>query len=103
MDSKRRGESRHPDRPRNDGTCGKISEFAEFLAGHGIYVLGNDHLGHGKTAAAEEDRGYFGDHAGAVSVIRDMRRVTVHAQRKYPGVPIFFWGTVWGRSSRDDI
>ena len=31
---------------------GRYREFAEFLAGHGIYVLGNDHLGHGKTAAA---------------------------------------------------
>ena len=75
---------------------GRYREFAEFLAGHGIYVLGNDHLGHGKTAAAEEDRGYFGDHAGAVSVIRDMRRVTVHAQRKYPGVPIFLLGHSMG-------
>ena len=56
----------------------------------------NDHLGHGKTAAAEEDKGYFGDHAGAVSVIRDMRRVTVHAQRKYPGVPIFLLGHSMG-------
>ena len=71
-------------------------EFAEFLAGHGIYVLGNDHLGHGKTAAAAEDRGYFGEHGGAVSVIRDMRRVTVHAQRKYPGVPIFLLGHSMG-------
>ena len=50
---------------------GRYREFAEFLAGHGIYVLGNDHLGHGKTAAAAEDRGYFGEHGGAVSVIRD--------------------------------
>ena len=25
---------------------GRYREFAEFLAGHGIYVLGNDHLGH---------------------------------------------------------
>ena len=48
---------------------GRYREFAEFLAGHGIYVLGNDHLGHGKTAAAAEDRGYFGEHGGAVSVI----------------------------------
>ena len=31
---------------------GRYRESAEFLAGHGIYVLGNDHLGHGKTAAA---------------------------------------------------
>ena len=75
---------------------GRYRESAEFLAGHGIYVLGNDHLGHGKTAAAEEDRGHFGDHAGAVSVIRDMRRVTVHAQRKYPGVPIFLLGHSMG-------
>ena len=53
-------------------------------------------VGHGKTAAAAEDRGYFGEHGGAVSVIRDMRRVTVHAQRKYPGVPIFLLGHSMG-------
>lgn len=75
---------------------GRYREFAEFLAGQGIYVLGHDHLGHGKTAAAEEDRGYFGDHGGAVSVIRDMHRVTIHAQRKYPGVPVFLLGHSMG-------
>ena len=80
---------------------GRYRESAEFLAGHGIYVLGNDHLGHGKTAAAEEDRGYFGDHAGAVSVIRDMRRVTVHAQRKYPGD--FPFGAQYGVVLRETI
>ena len=76
----------------------------KFAQGHGISFLRSNRRDAGKTAAAEEDRGYFGDHAGAVSVIRDMRRVTVHAQRKYPGVPIFLWGgTVYTRSSRDDI
>ena len=38
--------------------------FARYMAERGFVVVGNDHLGHGKTAAAAEDRGYFGEHGG---------------------------------------
>ena len=63
----------------------------------GSMFSGNDHLGHGKDRGSGGRQGdIFGDHAGAVSVIRDMRRVTVHAQRKYPGVPIFLLGHSMG-------
>ena len=73
----------------------------EFLAGHGIYVLGNDHLGHGKTRSGRKT-GIFPVTMSAVSVIRDMRRVTVHAQ-KISGVPIFLLGHSMGVVLRETI
>lgn len=38
---------------------GRYREFAEFLAGHGIYVLGNDHLGQRKDRGSGGRQGIF--------------------------------------------
>ena len=42
----------------------RYDEFAEFMAGHGYYVTGHDHLGHGKSIQTEEDLGYFNEIRG---------------------------------------
>ena len=34
---------------------GRYSEFAEFLCAHGYYVVGNDHLGHGKSVQSKKE------------------------------------------------
>ena len=33
----------------------RYDDFASFMAGHGFLVVGEDHLGHGLTAATEKD------------------------------------------------
>lgn len=37
----------------------RYNDFACFLNTKGILVIGNDHLGHGKTAASDGELGYF--------------------------------------------
>ena len=39
----------------------RYDEFAEFMSEHGYYVVGHDHLGHGKSIQTEADLGYFDD------------------------------------------
>lgn len=36
----------------------RYDEFAEFLCGKGFYVVGNDHLGHGKSVQAKSEYGF---------------------------------------------
>ena len=48
--------------------AGRYEALGAYLAEHGIALIGNDHLGHGKTAACAEDLGFFGD-VRAVAVI----------------------------------
>ena len=45
---------------------GRYTFLAEFLTSKGYVFAGNDHLGHGKTAANDSDFGYFADDDGVV-------------------------------------
>lgn len=82
---------------------GRYREFAEFLAGHGIYVLGNDHLGHGKTARRGRPRilrGAWRSRLGDPRYAprdRSTRRENIQVCRSS------FWDTAWDHFSRDDI
>ena len=45
------------------GMCeyvGRYADFAAYLCANGIALAGNDHLGHGRTAASDDDLGFFG-------------------------------------------
>ena len=42
----------------------RYDEFARYLADRGIYVVGHDHLGHGKSVCTEEDHGHFDETKG---------------------------------------
>ena len=39
----------------------RYDEFAEFLCSHGYYVVGNDHLGHGKSVQSKSEYGFFNE------------------------------------------
>ena len=80
------------------GVCehiGRYDEFARFLAANGFVVCGNDHLGHGKTAASESDLGYVepGDH---VNMVRDMNQLYKIMRKRYPEIPYFMFGHSMG-------
>lgn len=70
--------------------------FAEFLNEHGILVAGNDHLGHGYSCTAEEDRGYFAEEKGDIIPMQDLHRLTLLLQKKYPQIPYFLFGHSMG-------
>lgn len=73
----------------------RYDRFARFMAEKGFAVIGNDHLGHGETAA-EKNYGYFAPEDGSSFVVRDLHRVSQYARRKYPKVPFILMGHSMG-------
>lgn len=74
----------------------RYEDFAEFLTDQGFLVVGNDHLGHGRTAASQEDWGYFAPRKGSDLVVEDLNRLRRMVQKKYPELPYFMLGHSMG-------
>ena len=68
---------------------------AQYLADQGILVCGEDHLGHGLTAAPDE-RGYFAPEQGWELVVRDVHALRQLQGEKYPDLPYFILGHSMG-------
>ncbi len=75
---------------------GHYTELISRLLDAGIAVFANDHLGHGKTAASEEEYGVFGKKGAREFVLRDLHTVTELARREYPDVPLILIGHSMG-------
>lgn len=75
---------------------GRYDRVAQFLTAHGIVVCGEDHLGHGRTASQQEDRGYFARRNGWFLVTEDVLRLRRIQGEKYPGIPYFLLGHSMG-------
>ena len=73
----------------------RYDEFAQFLAGRGFLVVGNDHLGHGKSVTSSDDLGYFGPGPSNL-VVGDMQRLRQQTQEENPGLPYFMLGHSMG-------
>ena len=43
---------------------GMYDSFMSYLAENGYIAVGNDHLGHGLSAADEQDKGFFSEERG---------------------------------------
>jgi len=71
-------------------------DFAEFLTDRGFVVVGNDHLGHGKTKADNEEYGFFGAFQDKNLLVEDMHQLTVMTQEEFGDVPYFFLGHSMG-------
>ena len=74
----------------------RYDRFANFMASQGFYVVGNDHLGHGKSVTDESQLGYFAKHDGNFCVLGDLQQLREDTQKKYPDVPYFFLGHSMG-------
>lgn len=71
------------------------------LAGQGILVTGEDHLGHGLSVSGKNGKkdhpyGYFCHHDAATVVVRDVHRLKKTVQEQYPGVPYLIMGHSMG-------
>lgn len=72
----------------------RYDEFARFLCGHGIAVIGHDHPGHGFSAVDEAtgeelpgcQLGYYSDGDGKEVVLGNMLKVTQMARERFPDV-----------------
>ncbi|WP_024858482.1 alpha/beta fold hydrolase [Ruminococcus albus] len=93
----------------------RYREFARFLNDNGYLVVGNDHLGHGMTAAklAEEkdgiidpnknkELGFISERNGWQHCLADMHRLTRVMKKEYPDLPYFMFahsmGSLLGRA-----
>ena len=70
--------------------------LAEALTGAGFVFCGNDHLGHGQTAATEEDLGFFAEQDGVGYVLDDLHMMTALVKEKFPDQPITLLGHSMG-------
>ena len=74
----------------------RYDEFAAYLCERGIYVVGNDHLGHGKSVQSKVEYGYFHKKNGNACLLADMHTLRNRISKKYPGVPYFMLGHSMG-------
>ena len=74
----------------------RYDEFAVYLAGKGFYVVGHDHLGHGKSVQSQEDYGHFDEVKGNRYLIGDIHMLRQRTMKKYPGLPYFIMGHSMG-------
>lgn len=74
----------------------RYDQFATYLAEQGFLVVGNDHLGHGYTAASEADLGYMNGSDASQIIVRDLFRVTKFIKKLYPEVPFYMLGHSMG-------
>ena len=81
------------------GMCeyvGRYEGYAEHLCAQGIVLAGNDHPGHGESAATPEDYGYFAKNGGvelAVEGLAEMSRILLE---RYEGKPLILLGHSMG-------
>lgn len=66
----------------------RYDEFADFLCSKGYYVVGNDHLGHGKSIQGKTEYGYFNEKYGNACVLGTCIRCVRRLQRSTPGFRI---------------
>lgn len=74
----------------------RYEEFAQYMTDNGYVVVGECHLGHGKSVGEDGQRGYFCSNDPATVVVRDVHRLKKLTQELYPGVPYFILGHSMG-------
>lgn len=70
--------------------------FARALAAKGFVVVGNDHLGHGKSLARPADLGFFAEKDGWRDVVDDVEWLRQLTVEKWPEAPYFLLGHSMG-------
>ncbi len=73
----------------------RYREFAEYLNSIGFIVIGNDHLGHGKTADTNEYV-FFSDTIGFHKVYEGVKIVRDYIEEHYPDLPVIMFAHSMG-------
>lgn len=74
----------------------RYDDFASFMAKSGYAVYGEDHLGHGRSAAVDNDLGYMAKKDGGRYIVEDMRRLMDIAKKENAGLPVILMGHSMG-------
>lgn len=70
--------------------------FATFLAERGYAVAGDDHLGHGRSAADGSELGWIAEENGWRYMVKDEKTLHDLLKEEYPGVPLVLFGHSMG-------
>ena len=76
--------------------------FARYMAERGFVVVGNDHLGHGKSVCTDDDLGFFKDKNPGETLAKEAHHLTVLI-KKILVFHIILQDTAWGRLLQEDI
>lgn len=74
----------------------RYEEFARFLTDRGFVVVGEDHMGHGKSVGEGGRYGYFCEQDPATVLVRDVHRLKKATAELYPGIPYVMVGHSMG-------
>lgn len=74
----------------------RYDDFMMFLATNGIVAVGNDHLGHGKSITAPEQKGFFADENGWDYAVNDEEILRLAMKENYPEIPVIAFGHSMG-------
>ena len=77
------------------GMCeyiGRYEEYAEHLCERGIVLAGNDHPGHGESAASEADFGYFAKENGVDLALEGLKAMSDLLLDRYADKPLILLG-----------
>lgn len=74
----------------------RYHEFAEYMNAHGFYVVGHDHIGHGKSVQHPEELGHFHEACGNRQIIWAIHALRKRTAKKYPNLPYVMLGHSMG-------
>ncbi len=74
----------------------RYDKMAEYLTGYGFMIVGNDHLGHGRTVKSRDELGYFAEGNASDILVKDMYRLTRRIKKIFPNKQIYLLGHSMG-------
>lgn len=76
--------------------AGRYDHVAQALTDAGYAVYGDDHRGHGRSAATDEDLGFFAPARGWALVLDDLYRLNRTVRDAHRGAPVILFGHSMG-------
>ncbi|MGK9254747.1 alpha/beta fold hydrolase [Paenibacillus humicus] len=74
---------------------GRYDSFAREMAHDGYILIGHDHIGHGRSAAAG-GLGHMPASGGWQEASMDLQRIALHAKDRFPELPLLLFGHSMG-------
>jgi alpha-beta hydrolase superfamily lysophospholipase len=74
----------------------RYEHVAQALTDAGYAIYADDHRGHGRTAASEEELGFFAEDRGWARVLDDLYRLNRRIREEHAGQPVFLLGHSMG-------
>ena len=75
---------------------GRYDAFARAFCEKGYIVVGNDHLGHGRSVGEEGIFGWAGENGGWETMVGDIHALHKLVRSEHPGLPCYLFGHSMG-------